>query len=225
MKLFAKTIPFLVLSLCFALYGIVVRAEVSNSQNKLELSSYSYYKNGKNLIDVTVSADFSASGIQGVLTFDSSSVSYCDVSVNDKLKDLNTGADSIKINKDTVYFVLANKDSLNAGDGWITFTFSSRLDIVSKAQFSLRNVKAVASDGSTVDTVISGCTGEVNGYLIGDINDDAAVNIVDLVRFKKYFSKAITADMINSTKADCNSDKVIDSLDLACLRKILLGIA
>ena len=58
----------------------------------------------------------------------------------------------------------------------------------------------------------------------GDVNDDGIINIIDLVRLKKYIAGMITLTGRASTAANLQADQSIDSLDLTKLCRILLGI-
>ncbi len=58
----------------------------------------------------------------------------------------------------------------------------------------------------------------------GDVNDDGVINIIDLVRLKKYLAGMITLTGRASTAANLQEDQFIDSLDLIKLCRILLGI-
>ena len=60
--------------------------------------------------------------------------------------------------------------------------------------------------------------------LPGDVNDDGIINILDLVRLKKYLAGMITLTGRASTAANLQEDQFIDSLDLIKLCRILLGI-
>ncbi len=56
----------------------------------------------------------------------------------------------------------------------------------------------------------------------GDVNDDAQVNVLDLIRLKKVLAKVEVK--YNGRTADCNIDKSVDVYDLTALRKKILGI-
>ena len=73
-------------------------------------------------------------------------------------------------------------------------------------------------DSATVTKKVSGGNASTT---VGDVNGDNNVDITDLVRFKKYF--AGTA-LINTANANVNGKDGIDSLDLAALVKVLLGV-
>ena len=57
-------------------------------------------------------------------------------------------------------------------------------------------------------------------YISGDANGDNSVNIIDLVRYKKYFAKTVE---VKAAAADLNNDGTVDTGDMAILRKYLLG--
>ena len=55
----------------------------------------------------------------------------------------------------------------------------------------------------------------------GDINSDGEINILDMIRLKKYLTGKISE--IIPEAADINSDSETDSEDLVCLKKYILG--
>ena len=55
----------------------------------------------------------------------------------------------------------------------------------------------------------------------GDINGDGKINIVDMIRFKKYLSGK-SSDIV-AEASDLNSDSATDAEDLVCLEQYLLG--
>ncbi len=56
----------------------------------------------------------------------------------------------------------------------------------------------------------------------GDATGDGIADIRDLVRLKKYLADNTTE--IDLTAVDLNGDSNVDSQDLVCFRKLLLGI-
>ena len=60
--------------------------------------------------------------------------------------------------------------------------------------------------------------------LPGDANGDGEVDILDLVRIKKYTSGTADCKPENKAATDMNDSGGIDSLDLTLLKKLLLGI-
>lgn len=58
----------------------------------------------------------------------------------------------------------------------------------------------------------------------GDANGDGEVNILDLIRMKKYAAGITEYTKANETASDMNDSGIIDALDLTVLRKLLLGI-
>ena len=55
----------------------------------------------------------------------------------------------------------------------------------------------------------------------GDVNDDASVDLKDIIRLKKYLTDIEVK--INNRTADCNIDKIINSADLITLRRKILS--
>lgn len=56
----------------------------------------------------------------------------------------------------------------------------------------------------------------------GDVTADGNVDIIDLVRFKKYFADTENVE-IEADAADINADSDINSQDLVLLKQILIG--
>lgn len=59
-------------------------------------------------------------------------------------------------------------------------------------------------------------------YTKGDVNGDSKVDVLDLVRIKKYDAKVVAVSDIFKKNADCKLDGAIDAADLVELKKILL---
>ncbi|MGN0113777.1 MAG: polysaccharide deacetylase family protein [Acutalibacteraceae bacterium] len=58
--------------------------------------------------------------------------------------------------------------------------------------------------------------------IVGDVNNDSKINVLDLVAMRKYLAKWNVT--INETNADLNFDKNVNLLDIIVLRKGLVGI-
>lgn len=58
----------------------------------------------------------------------------------------------------------------------------------------------------------------------GDVNRNDTVNIIDLIRLKKYLVGMISLTGKGTEAADIDENEVVDAVDLSLLRKILLGI-
>jgi len=57
----------------------------------------------------------------------------------------------------------------------------------------------------------------------GDVNGDETINIIDLVRMKKFLCNIITLESKNAIAADINLDDTINSMDLVLLKTFLLN--
>lgn len=73
-------------------------------------------------------------------------------------------------------------------------------------------------------TVKSNMTLTAIWALPGDTNGDGDIDILDLVRLKKYTVKATECKAENRAAADMDDSGSINSLDLTILKKLLLGI-
>ena len=62
-----------------------------------------------------------------------------------------------------------------------------------------------------------------NKYLIGDINDDGARDIIDLLNLRKYLLNKLQLTDIQKVNADTNKDGNIDIIDLLNMQKFLIG--
>ena len=80
--------------------------------------------------------------------------------------------------------------------------------------------------GIIISAMVFTCSADVvvtdgsDFYKLGDCNSDESINIIDLVRMKKYLA-GITEDI--NMASDINGDGKIDTEDLTMMRKNLLG--
>ena len=58
---------------------------------------------------------------------------------------------------------------------------------------------------------------------IGDVNDDKAVNVKDLVRIKQYLNKT-EGKSISERKSNLDFNETVDTDDLELLRQLLVGM-
>ena len=66
-------------------------------------------------------------------------------------------------------------------------------------------------------------TGRANNYLIGDINADESINILDVVQLVNLVLGADTPDGYQIIVSDINSDGQINILDVVQLVNLVLG--
>jgi len=84
-------------------------------------------------------------------------------------------------------------------------------------------VTGVASNGVT-DTFTVSVRDPAFELEKGDVNGNEEINIIDLVRMKKFLCNIITLQNKNFIASDINSDEVVNSADLVLLRNLLLTI-
>lgn len=114
-------------------------------------------------------------------------------------------------------------------EGW--YTMSVELNKAASVDFTaLKSFSFQTTDGKYHDANLSNCHMRIDNITAtpvipleaGDVNGDGAVDIKDLVRFKRYEAKEDVEFF--SEVADLNADGEITSQDIAALRKVLLGI-
>lgn len=80
----------------------------------------------------------------------------------------------------------------------------------------------------SISLIFSFCTiclnveAAIDTEIVGDVNNDGKVNILDLIAMRKYLAKWNVK--INETNADMNFDKNVTLLDIVVMRKGLVGI-
>lgn len=122
---------------------------------------------------------------------------------------------------------ITNSDNtLEATDTWRTVTFKATMNELASDNwnsfglgFYNDTVKDINFELCLDKVVITTCK-----YFEGDVNDDGSVDILDLVRQKKFTADTVGAVEINETVADIDDDGSVSATDLAELRKILVGV-
>jgi len=121
----------------------------------------------------------------------------------------------------TVTQIMVNTQDLDAdigSTGTVAFLyFSEDGKNVQVRQYSTVRDRYLGSNSQTSFTVDT-----ARAPIQGDINNDAKVNILDIIRFKKYFAQFDDA-WIDPYTSDLDGDGSFDTLDLTELRKMLLS--
>lgn len=121
----------------------------------------------------------------------------------------------------TVTQIMVNTQDLDAdigSTGTVAFLyFSEDGKNVQVRQYSTVRDRYLGSNSQTSFTVDT-----ARAPIQGDINNDAKVNILDIVRFKKYFAQFDDV-WIDPYTSDLDGDGSFDTLDLTELRKMLLS--
>ncbi len=124
---------------------------------------------------------------------------------------------------------LVNSAAGAVTDGWVSFekevTFSSMPDGANPVYLAVTTgladwngregaIEVGIDDVSVIPEVLE-------NHIRGDLNDDKEVNVLDLIKIKKAATGIIEKGMAYDINGDCN---VSDAGDIACLRKMILGI-
>ena len=124
---------------------------------------------------------------------------------------------------------LVNSAAGAVTDGWVSFekevTFSSMPDGANSVYLAITTgltdwngkegaIEVWIDDVSVIPEVLE-------NHIRGDLNDDKEVNVLDLIKIKKAATGIIEKGMAYDINGDCN---VSDAGDIACLRKMILGI-
>lgn len=78
-------------------------------------------------------------------------------------------------------------------------------------------------EDSTFELKGNKCVKQVNekAYLIGDVNKDGAIDVLDTVLLQKNFSGKVALDDYQKILGDVNKDGVVDTVDLAYINKYI----
>ena len=123
-------------------------------------------------------------------------------------------------NGNTVTQIMVNTQDLDAdigSTGTVAFLyFSEDGKNVQVRQYSTVRNRYLGSNSQTSFTVDT-----ARKAILGDINNDAVVDIKDLVRFKKHFAQ-VENNWIDTYTSDFDNNGIFDTIDLSELRKLLL---
>lgn len=123
-------------------------------------------------------------------------------------------------NGNTVTQIMVNTQDLDAdigSTGTVAFLyFSEDGKNVQVRQYSTARNRYLGSNSQTSFTVDT-----AREAILGDINNDAVVNVKDLVRFKKYLAQ-VENNWIDTYTSDFDNNGLFDTVDLLELRKMLL---
>ncbi len=171
---------------------------------------------------ISVNVTGAPEGVQAKLNFEADKAQFVSVAINDALKSINTLNNSYVVKDGYVEFMLIGTNASVEGS-FISFTFAAKDDILStSASFTLSDAVAVVNEAKEtpeVTDVSVGITSSVESGVLGDLNNDGKVNILDLVRMKKDLS--ITAPV--STVNDVNKDSLFNADDATTLIQYILG--
>lgn len=125
-------------------------------------------------------------------------------------------------------YIFSDMNIESIGNGWYRFS----IDLTGVNDVDLRNLTSFSfriSDGDymadlgyntniRLDNIYARYIEKI--IVKGDINGDGKINIVDMIRFKKYLAEK-SVDIVTEA-SDLNSDSVTDAEDLVCLEQFLL---
>lgn len=152
-------------------------------------------------VTVRISTDYDCAGLQAVVKFDSSKITYA-----------GETADDIYAAKGKVSVSKTAAENINGK--WFDLKFKSNKVLFAK-DFTVSDLKGV----KVIDGKMSVNTANEN-YTCGDTCTDGVINLKDLVRIKK-----ISADIISDNNtADCDLSGKVDANDIVTLKKLLLAM-
>ena len=122
--------------------------------------------------------------------------------------------------RDVTDYITFNEDALSESNKIVTISFKHVMYHNVENGTSMTSGINTATPVVTIEVEIDG-GGEENDEVKGDVNNDGAVNVLDLLKLRKYLVESSTE--INEVNADMNSDGKINVLDLLALRKKLAG--
>lgn len=209
-----KIISALLIVMCLSV-SLIIPASAQTAE-KLGLKT----ARNENSVSVTVSTSQARCGLQAVIGFESEKLTFSGAEIlNSDLKTYNTVNDSVKLNGNTVRIMLTGNSDI--GGDWIVLNFTVKDGATGTASFTASDVKTVGADkqsyNGSADAVSITLT-----VLKGDVNGDGSVNIIDLVRMKKYLAQ-ITSEIVTDN-ADMDSDGAVENEDMVLLRKTLIGL-
>ena len=113
-----------------------------------------------------------------------------------------------------------------SGEELLTYTESLDITAVENGYLTLgiadRQIHMINLTVKRLDE--SGKAVDFTEYTKGDVNGDGRVDLLDLVRIKKYEAKVIAVTDIFKRNADCTLDGAVDVTDIAKLRQILIEL-
>lgn len=100
-------------------------------------------------------------------------------------------------------------------EGTMDYTVQSSdgREITNRSLYLGTNYRIVMNDGTYYTLVV-----------LGDVNSDGQISVIDLARLNKYTSGLIDMNKLEKTAANLNFDDYIDIIDLARLNKYLAGL-
>ena len=122
--------------------------------------------------------------------------------------------------RDVTDYITFNEDALSESNKIVTISFKHVMYHNVENGTSMTSGINTTTPVTTIEVEIGG-GGEENDEVKGDVNNDGAVNVLDLLKLRKYLVESSTE--INEVNADMNSDGKINVLDLLALRKKLAG--
>lgn len=209
-----KLISALFIVLCISV-GMVIPASAQAATNNVTLIA----AKSENTVTVTLSVSEARKGVQAVVGFDSTKLTYASAEIlNSTLSDYNTVESSVKATEAGVRIMLVSKTAVSGE--LIKLSFTVKDDAAGKADFTVSDLKTVGSDGAmTTDT--AGSASVAITIKPGDINGDGLVDVRDLVRIKKYFAGA-TSDIV-AENSDLDSNGSVQNADMVLLRQGLIN--
>ena len=101
-------------------------------------------------------------------------------------------------------------------------TASYTLTPESEADCGTYSVKITTKNGTEKIVPVAELTQVLSELQTGDINQDGTCNLADLVLLQEYLLNISTLTPEQGALADCTKDQMLDGMDLAVLRQMVL---
>lgn len=213
---------FLSVLLCASIVTCISASATITNTPKLKVRCYTM--EGRHLIDVKVSTDFSAAALSGTVTMSSTAaVEYLSHSIG-AAADGNHNNDGYQVydsGKAVNFGIFGDIINGSIGD-WVSITYERKV-MDGMVQLSIDSLVASDTQGNRIVMADPDAVEIQLGWNKGDANGDLSVDIHDMVRLIKINAGSDTSDILYEYNCDLDGDGVAGDGDLVMLKQNLLS--